>query len=146
MSRSTSPNSRSTTLVMFPFGCFSFRGSWTHSPSVASTASTGSNHGRSSSYSTSMSSRARIAVSSSTAATAATPSPTKRTLSTARGYSSGVQGMIPYFTGMSRPVMTAWTPSRASAFEVSTETIRAWGWGLRRIFPWSMPGRAMSSV
>ena len=47
---------------------------------------------------------------------------------------------------MSRPVTTARTPSSASAREASMETMRAWGCGLRRILPCSMPGSEMSSV
>ena len=54
--------------------------------------------------------------------------------------------MMPYFIGMSRPVITAWTPSMASASPASMERMRAWGCGLLRIFPWSMPGKTRSSV
>ena len=41
--------------------------------------------------------------------------------------------------GKSAAVTTALTPSRASALEVSIETMRAWAWGLRRVFPCSRP-------
>ena len=37
-------------------------------------------------------------------------------------------------------------PTMAKAGAMSMETMRACGCGLRRIFPWSMPGSAMSSV
>jgi hypothetical protein len=89
---------------------------------------------------------AAFAVSSSTAATAATSSPTKRTLSSASAFSSGVHGMTPYFTGMSRPVITACTPGSASAREASIETIRACACGERSVLACSIPGSAMSSA
>ena len=49
--------------------------------------------------------------------------------------------------GFCTPAMliTALTLGWASAADVSIDTMRAWAWGLRRMAPWSMPGRAMSS-
>ena len=44
------------------------------------------------------------------------------------------------------PVITARTPGSASARLVSMETIRAWAWGLRSVFAWSIPGSWMSSA
>ncbi len=127
--------------------CPSFFGSWMGVESAGgSSASRGSKKAGSGSYSTRMASQALIAVSSSTAATAATASPMKRTRSTARAVSSRVQGMMQYSVGRSFPVITAYTPSIASASPVSMERIRACAWGERRIFPCSIPGRARSSV
>jgi len=87
-----------------------------------------------------------LAVSSSMAATAATSSPMKRTLSTAKAFSSWVHGITPYLIGRSWPVSTACTPSKASARLVSIERIFAWGCGLRRNLQCSMPGSWMSSA
>src|SRR4051812_23302916 len=81
--------------------------------------------------------------------TNATSWPWKRTLSVASTAwrSADIVGIhaIPR-PSRSRPVMTAWTFGRASAAEVSMETIRAWASGLRRIAPCSVPGRRMSST
>ena len=80
--------------------------------------------------------------------TNATSWPWKRTLSVAstacRSADIVAIHAIPR-ASRSRPVMTAWTRGSASAAEVSIETIRAWASGLRRIAPWSIPCRAMSS-
>src|SRR2546423_11502210 len=46
----------------------------------------------------------------------------------------------------SRPVITALTPGNAAAFSVLIDLMRAWGWGLRRIFPTSMPGCEWSAA
>ena len=45
----------------------------------------------------------------------------------------------------SSPLTTSATPSRARAREESTETIRAWAWGLRQNATCSVPGGSMSS-
>ena len=42
--------------------------------------------------------------------------------------------------GTSAGVSTAFTPGSASAARVSMRTMRACGYGLRSILPWSMPG------
>jgi len=47
---------------------------------------------------------------------------------------------------MSLAVITAWTPGIASAFEVSIDLMRAWGWGLRRTLPQIMPGMWVSAA
>src|SRR6185436_9243609 len=48
-------------------------------------------------------------------------------------------------SGRSLPVMTAFTPGRASAAEVSIDLIRACACGLRSTLPCSIPGRLMSA-
>src|SRR5438477_349991 len=87
---------------------------------------------------TSISSRASSAIHSSVAATAAIGSPTYRTFSRASASSSWLTGRMPNFTGRSSPVMTASTPGSARARLVSTLRIRACGWGLRRIRPYTI--------
>src|SRR5690348_12122012 len=91
-------------------------------------------------------SRAAVAASSVVAATAATGSPTKRTLSRASACSSWLTGRIPNGIGRSRPVSTAFTPGTASACDVSIETMRAWGCGLRSSLAYSMRGKNRSSA
>src|SRR3954469_2944905 len=80
--------------------------------------------------------------------TNATSWPWKRTLSVARTAwrSADIVGIhaMPR-ASRSRPVTTAWTFGRASAAVVSIESMRACASGLRRIAPWSVPGRRMSS-
>ena len=49
------------------------------------------------------------------------------------------------WSAKSSRVMTAFTPGSASAFEVSIETMRACGWGLRSTLPMSWPGRLKSA-
>src|SRR5207249_1232778 len=44
------------------------------------------------------------------------------------------------------PTSTALTPGRAAALEVSIETMRAWGWGLRSSLAKSIRGRNRSSA
>ncbi len=46
----------------------------------------------------------------------------------------------------SAEVTTAFTPGRARALLTSMDFIRAWAWGLRRIFPWSSRGRVISAL
>src|SRR5665811_1227367 len=104
-------------------------------------ASSGSKTAGSSSYSTSMSRTASSAVSESTATTAATSSPIYRTLSRARAYSSLALGTIPYGrSGISCPVMTPFTPGRASALETSILIMRPWEMGDLSSLPHSTPG------
>ena len=50
------------------------------------------------------------------------------------------------WSGRSADVMTAFTPGRASAWEVSMDRMRAWAWGLRRIPPTSIPGSEWSAA
>src|SRR5262249_21747388 len=49
------------------------------------------------------------------------------------------------WSAKSSRVMTAFTPGRASALEVSIDTMRAWGCGLRSTRPISWPGRLKSA-
>src|SRR5256886_5193675 len=49
------------------------------------------------------------------------------------------------WSAKSSRVMTAFTPGRASAFDVSMATMRAWGCGLRSTRPMSWPGRLKSA-
>ena len=51
----------------------------------------------------------------------------------------------PLGTPLADPSMRARTPGRASALLVLMERIRAWGWGLRRIMPCSIPGNWISA-
>src|SRR5579885_3592104 len=93
-----------------------------------------------------MRSSAAAAMASLVAATAATGSPTNRTRPSASACSSWLTGRMPNGIGRSRPVRTALTPGRARAREASMATRRAWGWGLRSSFAYSMRGRARSSA
>ena len=47
---------------------------------------------------------------------------------------------------MSFDVITASTPGRASAFEVSIDLMRAWACGLRSTLPQIMPGMVVSAA
>ena len=47
---------------------------------------------------------------------------------------------------MSLEVMTALTPGKASAFEVSIDFMRAWACGLRSTLPQIMPGMLVSAA
>ncbi len=100
----------------------------------------------SSSYCTSIRSSAAVAISSVMAATAATGSPMNRAVSGARACSSWLTGRIPNGMGRSSPVSTAFTPSSASALEVSSETIRPCGTVLRSSLAYSMRGSCTSSA
>src|SRR5207249_11592868 len=111
-----------------------------------SKASSASGKARRTSYSTVIKSSAWVAASSVVAATAATGSPTKRTLSSARVCSSWLTGRMPNGIGRSFPTSAALTPGRAAALEVSIETMRAWGWGLRSSLANSIRGRNRSSA
>src|SRR2546425_1911535 len=110
------------------------------------TASVASVTGGGGSYVTWIRSSAALAVSSLTAATAATGSPTKRTLSGASACSSWLTGRMPNGIGRSFPVSTACTPGMPAARDVSTERMRAWGWGLRSSLAKSIRGRNRSSA
>src|SRR5262245_25427801 len=100
--------------------------------------SSGSTAAASTSYSTSMRSHASSAMASSSAATAATGWPTNTTRSMARTAWARV-GAFFLRLGMSAAVMTARTPGRALAREVSMRLIRAWACGLRSSLACSMP-------
>ena len=98
------------------------------------------------SYSTEIASHAAAAISSSMAATAAIGSPTYRTFSCSRARSSCVTGRMPNLMGRSTPVITACTPGIRRAAEVSTDRMRACGWGLRRMRQWRVRAGSMSSA
>src|SRR5437867_8041688 len=53
---------------------------------------------------------------------------------------------MPNGIGKSFPTSTALTPGRAAALDVSIETMRAWGWGLRSSLAKSIRGRNRSSA
>src|SRR5688572_16414544 len=53
---------------------------------------------------------------------------------------------MPKVTGKSWPVRTRCTPGCALAFSMSTDSMSACGWGLRRSFMCSMRGSTMSSA
>ncbi len=110
------------------------------------TASSGEAIVASGSYATSINSSAAVAISSLVAATAATGSPMNRTLSGQRACSSWLTGRMPNGSARSRPVMTALTPSSASALDVSIRVIRACGSVLRRRRAYSIRGRRTSSA
>src|SRR6267143_1224303 len=93
-----------------------------------------------------MRSSAAVATSSLVAATAATGSPINRTLSTQSACSSWETGRMPNGIGRSRPVSTAWTPSRLAAAAVSIEPMRACGSVLRSSLQYSILGNARSSA
>jgi hypothetical protein len=83
------------------------------------------------------------------AMTAATSCPWKRTLSVASTawVSPDIVGIHARLCcAMSSPVTTATTPGSAVASDVSMETIRACGTGLRRMAMCSIPGSTMSST
>jgi hypothetical protein len=55
--------------------------------------------------------------------------------------------ITPYFTfNVSPPLTIALTPGNLEALDVSIFRIFAWGRGLRRIMPQSIPGSLRSSV
>jgi hypothetical protein len=80
--------------------------------------------------------------------TNATSWPWKRTLSVARTAwrSADIVGIhaMPR-ASRSAPVITACTFGSASAADASIDAIRACASGLRRMAPWSIPGRRTSS-
>ena len=101
---------------------------------------------------------AALACSAVSATTIATQSPTYRTLPIA---SAGCCGStifepsllvishpvgMPPTSSMSLPVKIAWTPGAASAALVSIPPMFACATGDRRMYPYSCPGRLMSSV
>ncbi len=99
----------------------------------------------SSSYSTTIAAAARSAIASVSAATAATRSPTNRAVSQQRtGRSWRLRPKRAPFT--SAPVMTARTPGIARAAAVSTNTMRACGYGLPTNAACSIPGTLMSAA
>src|ERR1700724_1461256 len=102
-----------------------------------------------------MASRASAAAYRSRATTQATGSPEYRTSVTAIGGWSGstmsgvtthAQGSPPCSPARSAPLKTATTPGLSRAAEVSTLTIRACAYGLRRNATYSIPGSWMLSV
>src|SRR5437588_11433948 len=53
---------------------------------------------------------------------------------------------MPKAIGRSLPVSTPFTPASPAAGEESMETMRAWAWGLRSSFAYSIRGRNRSSA
>ena len=120
--------------------------SWMRSSFGASSAASIDITGSSTSYSTTIASHAAAAISSSVAATAAIGSPTYRAFSCSSARSSWVTGRMPNLIGRSAPVITARTPGTRRAAEVSMDTMRACGCGLRRILQCSVRAGSMSSA
>jgi hypothetical protein len=81
------------------------------------------------------------ASSGSSAATIATASPANRTTSMASTGWSWTSRPKVFFPGTSAWVNTALTPGASSAADVSIDTIRAEGCGLRSVAPHSIPSR-----
>ena len=101
------------------------------------------------SYSTSTAATPSAAVYRSVASTAATSWPSNFTVSTGSTIwvspiNVGIHARL--YCSRSLPVMTARTPSMASAFSELMLLIRAWATGLRTMSRWSIPGSFTSST